>query len=75
MIPQIILIDPIKDEGAVGFSSNRSEMAMQLSLAGIATILRIAGVTRILKFKSGHLLMSHPKPGRLLARFHQKMGR
>jgi hypothetical protein len=49
-------------------------MAMQLSLAGIATILRITGVTRILKLESGYLLMPHPKPGRLLARFHQEMG-
>jgi hypothetical protein len=75
MISEIIVIDPIKNKSAVGFSRNRSEMAMQLSLAGVATILRVTGVTRILKLKGGHLLMPHPKPGHLLARFQQEMGR
>jgi hypothetical protein len=74
MISEIIVIDPIKHEGAVGFLSNRSQMTMQLSLAGIATVLRVTGVTRILKLKGGDLLVPHPKPGHLLARFQQEMG-
>ena len=75
MVAEVVMVHTVQHLGAAGCSRDRRQQAMQLALAGIAAINRIAGVGRIRQFRRGHLPLADPQPARLLPRLAAQVGR
>ena len=74
MVAQIIEVDAIQHPGPASGGGDGCQQAMQLPFTGIATVLWVAGVSRIGQLGGGLFQVPDPEPERLGAGFLQQMG-
>ena len=78
MVAEVIAVDAIEDGGgAPGFAELSHQLrdhAVEFALAGVAAVVGVAAVGRVVQFRGGQLLLLDSHPGRLLLGFCAQMG-